>query len=70
MVVEEDPVFLQSATVSQDSIRAKDGFYIAFHEVGTFPTYPVHVSVVTSRGLVDSFQIMRVWCPSLQKRKS
>ncbi|KAG5452614.1 hypothetical protein CSKR_100445 [Clonorchis sinensis] len=40
LVVEEEPVILQSVT-TKEAFRAKDGFFITFHERGTFPNFPV-----------------------------
>ncbi|CAL8074636.1 unnamed protein product [Calicophoron daubneyi] len=40
LVAEEEPSILQSVD-SPEAALAKDGFFLAFHEKGTFPTFPV-----------------------------
>lgn len=41
-IVEEEPAALQSVD-TWDTPFQKDGFFIAFHEQDTFPSFPVQV---------------------------
>ncbi|KAF7260227.1 hypothetical protein EG68_02481 [Paragonimus skrjabini miyazakii] len=40
LVAEDEPFILQSVN-STDAYKAKDGYFIAFHEKNTFPNFPV-----------------------------